>query len=269
MATYEQSLLIGGQWMPADGDKTYECVNPFTGETATRAAAASVGDVARAVSAAQDAFGAWAALPPSKRRQHMLAAADAIEARLPELSEAMTSEMGGPAAVGLYNVNSLAERFRFAAGAAFDGLTGEVIPSENPGAHDDGHSQAPWRRREHGTLERSSAAGGQLSAGRARPWKRRRHQGVGTDAPHAWAGGGMPCGSRLAGRGGESHHQRARERAPGRRGLDRPQTRASHPFYRLHADRSHHRRTGRQTPEARDPRAGRQGAVHCLGGCGP
>jgi acyl-CoA reductase-like NAD-dependent aldehyde dehydrogenase len=63
----------------------------------------------------------------------MLAAADAIEARLPELSEAMTSEMGGPAAKGLYNVNSLAERFRFAAGAAFGGLTGEVIPSENPG----------------------------------------------------------------------------------------------------------------------------------------
>src|SRR6266436_4648308 len=78
MATYEQSLLIGGQWMPADSGKTYECVNPFTGKAATRAAAASVGDVARAVSAAQDAFGAWAVLPPSKRRQYMLAAADAI-----------------------------------------------------------------------------------------------------------------------------------------------------------------------------------------------
>jgi acyl-CoA reductase-like NAD-dependent aldehyde dehydrogenase len=69
MATYEQSLLIGGQWMPADSGNTYECVNPFTGKAATRAAAASVGDVARAVSAAQDAFGAWATLPPSKRRQ--------------------------------------------------------------------------------------------------------------------------------------------------------------------------------------------------------
>jgi acyl-CoA reductase-like NAD-dependent aldehyde dehydrogenase len=98
MATYEQSLLIGGQWMPADSGKTYECMKAFTGKAATRAAAASVGDVARTVSAAQDAFGAWAALPPSKRRQYMLAAADAIEARLPELSEAMTSEMGGPAA---------------------------------------------------------------------------------------------------------------------------------------------------------------------------
>jgi benzaldehyde dehydrogenase (NAD) len=132
MATYEQSLLIGGQWMPADSGKTYECVNPFTGKATTRAAAASVSDVARAVGAAQDAFGAWAALPPSKRRQYMLAAADAIEARLPEFSEAVTSEMGGPAAMGLYNVNSLAERFRFAAGVAFDGLTGEVIPSKNP-----------------------------------------------------------------------------------------------------------------------------------------
>jgi benzaldehyde dehydrogenase (NAD) len=133
MPTYEQRLLIGGQWTPAGSGKTYECVNPFTGKAATRAAAATVGDVERAVSAAQDAFGQWAALTPSRRRQYMLAAADAVEARLPEISDAMTSEMGAPAAMGAYNVTGLAERFRFAAGVAFDGLTGEAIPSEIPG----------------------------------------------------------------------------------------------------------------------------------------
>jgi acyl-CoA reductase-like NAD-dependent aldehyde dehydrogenase len=45
MPTYEQRLLIGGQWTPAGSGKTYECVNPFTGKAATRAAAATVGDV--------------------------------------------------------------------------------------------------------------------------------------------------------------------------------------------------------------------------------
>jgi acyl-CoA reductase-like NAD-dependent aldehyde dehydrogenase len=85
MATYEQSLLIGGQWMPADSGKTYECVNPFTGKAATRAAAATVGDVERAVSAAQDAFGAWAALPPSKRRQYMCVVVSIVPWNVPAL----------------------------------------------------------------------------------------------------------------------------------------------------------------------------------------
>ncbi len=40
--------------------------------------------------------------------------------------------MGGPAAWGRYNVRVLADKLRFAAGAAYQGLTGEVIPSENP-----------------------------------------------------------------------------------------------------------------------------------------
>src|ERR1700733_7150621 len=133
MATYEQNLLIGGRWTPAEGGKTYECLNPFTGAAATRAAAATVGDVERAVSAAQDAFGPGAPWPPSRRRQYMLAAADAVETRLAELADAMAAEMGGPAVMGAYNARGLAERFRFAAGMAFEGLTGDVIPSEIPG----------------------------------------------------------------------------------------------------------------------------------------
>lgn len=128
----EQNLFIGGQWTPSESGATYESLDPFTGRTATRAAAATVADVDRAVGAAQEAFGPWAALPPSERRHYVLAAADAVEARASELSDAITTEMGGPAAWGKYNVNGLAEKLRFAAGAAYQGLTGEVIPSDNP-----------------------------------------------------------------------------------------------------------------------------------------
>ena len=62
----------------------------------------------------------------------MLAAADAVEACASELSEAITTEMGGPAAWGKYNIKVLVEKLRFAAGAAYQALTGEVIPSDNP-----------------------------------------------------------------------------------------------------------------------------------------
>lgn len=128
----EQDLFIGGQWVPSESGVTYDSPDPFTGKTATRAASATVADVGRAVEAAQDAFGPWAALRPSERRNYLLAAADAVEARASELSSAIMAEMGGPAAWGKYNVKVLADKLRFAAGAAYQGLTGEVIPSDNP-----------------------------------------------------------------------------------------------------------------------------------------
>ncbi|PRD43185.1 salicylaldehyde dehydrogenase [Phyllobacterium phragmitis] len=127
-----QNLLIGGRWTAAENGGIYESLNPFTGQVATRAAAATVDDVDRAVAAAHQAFGGWAALAPSERRRYLMAAAEAVEARLDELCEAVTHEMGGPTAWGKYNVKVLAEKLRYAAGAAYQGLTGEAIPSDNP-----------------------------------------------------------------------------------------------------------------------------------------
>lgn len=128
----EQVLFIGGRWTPSASGNTYEALNPFTGKPATRAAAATVANVDHAVHSAHEAFGAWAALPPGRRREYLYTAADAVEARAAELSDAITTEMGGPAAWGRYDVKVLAEKLRFAAGAAYQCLTGEAIASENP-----------------------------------------------------------------------------------------------------------------------------------------
>ncbi|MEZ5935606.1 MAG: aldehyde dehydrogenase family protein [Alphaproteobacteria bacterium] len=88
-------------------------------------------DVHRAIDATQHAFDRWAAFPLHVQRHYMLATADAVEARAPELSAAITAEMGGPAGWGAYNVKVLCEKLRFAAGAAYQGLTGEAIPPDN------------------------------------------------------------------------------------------------------------------------------------------
>lgn len=131
MAINHQQLLIAGAWTPASDGATYESLDPYSGEPATRAAAATVADVDRAADAAHKAFAGWAALPPSRRRAYLLAAADALEAHKDEISAAVTAEMGGPAAWGEYNARIMEEKLRYAAGAAYEGLTGEVIPSEN------------------------------------------------------------------------------------------------------------------------------------------
>ncbi|MBR7825962.1 aldehyde dehydrogenase family protein [Actinospica sp. MGRD01-02] len=131
--THEQRLLIAGQWQSAEGGATYEVRDPFTGAVASTAAAAAPADVVRAVDAADAAFQKWSALLPAERSRYLLAAAAALEARAGELAEWTTAEMGGPAAWGAYNARSLAGKLRYAATAVYEGLTGEVIPSDNPG----------------------------------------------------------------------------------------------------------------------------------------
>src|SRR5262249_6071830 len=57
---------------------------------------------------------------------------DKIEARADKICQVITAEMGGPADWGHYNTSALAEKFRYAAGAVHEVLTGEVIPSAQP-----------------------------------------------------------------------------------------------------------------------------------------
>ena len=64
----------------ADG-RTFDRIDPFTGEVASRAAAASVADAIAAADAAAAAFPAWAALGPSARRAMLLKAADLLDAK--------------------------------------------------------------------------------------------------------------------------------------------------------------------------------------------
>jgi benzaldehyde dehydrogenase (NAD) len=128
---HQQELLIGGIWMDAADGATYEAMDPYTGDPVCRAAAASPRDAGLAVQAARDAFPAWAARSPAERFRLLLACADAVEQHSAEIAEAITAEMGGPSGWGHFNVKLLADKVRYAAMSAYEGLTGEVIPSDN------------------------------------------------------------------------------------------------------------------------------------------
>ncbi|WP_429395104.1 aldehyde dehydrogenase [Robbsia andropogonis] len=130
---YEVNLLVGGKAVPAAGGKSFERRNPLSGETVTQAAAAGVEDATLAVDAAGTAFPAWSTLGPGARRKLLTAAADALEAKLPQFVESMTAETGASAAWAGFNVE-VATGFLREAAALTTQVNGEVIPSDLPGS---------------------------------------------------------------------------------------------------------------------------------------
>ncbi|WP_343732798.1 aldehyde dehydrogenase [Duganella sp.] len=130
---FNTDLLIGGATVAAHNGAVFERRNPASGEVATRAAAASLDDVDRAVQAAQAAFPEWSAMLPGARRALLLKAADAMEARRAEFVERGIAEAGGAPVWYQFNVTLAANMLREAA-AMTTQISGEVIPSDVPGS---------------------------------------------------------------------------------------------------------------------------------------
>ena len=79
-------LLIGGQWVEALSGRTFESVNPATGEVIAQLAEGGAEDVDCAVAAARAAFeGPWSKFKPFDRQALMLAIADAVERHFDDL----------------------------------------------------------------------------------------------------------------------------------------------------------------------------------------
>lgn len=113
----EYSLLIGGQWVPAEGGETFETTNPATGEVLARCADASADDVQKTVDAARAAFPAWAAKSAQERAALLLRAADLIDEHAAELAEIETRDNGKPIReTTLVDVPLSSDHFRYFAG---------------------------------------------------------------------------------------------------------------------------------------------------------
>ncbi|WP_330350363.1 aldehyde dehydrogenase family protein [Streptomyces sp. NBC_00582] len=129
----EQPLLIDGAWVQASHGRTYVKTDPFTGEAATDAAAASVADAQRAAEAAHDAFAAWAATPAEGRARLLRSAADLLDKRAPDIAATMTAECGATFGWGMFNCALAAEVFRHAATLAHEVDKEVPIESHVPG----------------------------------------------------------------------------------------------------------------------------------------
>ena len=91
-------LLINGEWL--EGKKTFETLNPATGEVLTTIAEAGEAGVDQAVAAARKAFddlkGPWRKMSASERGRLMWKLADLMEQHIDELAELETRDNGKP-----------------------------------------------------------------------------------------------------------------------------------------------------------------------------
>ena len=114
-------------------------------ETVGEFSSSSEADADAAVAAAADAFAGWAALPMAKRAGYLNAAANILEARVEQVAQDMTTEMGKPLRESRGEAGRAAQILRFAASEAFRSV-GEQFEQAATGA------QVSTRRRPVGVV---------------------------------------------------------------------------------------------------------------------
>jgi Aldehyde dehydrogenase family len=87
-------MLIGNQWVNSASGKTFESINPATGEVLATVAEGDAEDINRAVAAARQAFeGPWSKFKPYERQMLLLKLADLVEQHFDEFSRLDTLGM--------------------------------------------------------------------------------------------------------------------------------------------------------------------------------
>jgi betaine-aldehyde dehydrogenase len=81
-----KGLFIGGNWVDASSGRVITTTNPSNGEVLGEVPVANEDDVDKAVAAAKAAFPAWAAMPATRRAEHLIALADVIDANADHLA---------------------------------------------------------------------------------------------------------------------------------------------------------------------------------------
>ena len=129
-----QQLFIDGQMVEAKSGKTFETINPATGEILAKVAEGDAVDIDLAVRAARRAFddGPWSRMTPSERGRIIWRIGDLINEHLEEFAELETLDNGKPLAVArAADVPLAAELFRYMAGWATK-IEGNTIPLSVP-----------------------------------------------------------------------------------------------------------------------------------------
>ena len=94
MSIEAQAMLIGGEWVAAQGRETLVVENPARREPIATIPRARIEDVDRAVAAAAAAFPAWSQRLPRERGRLLQQIADSLEARIEELARLIALETG-------------------------------------------------------------------------------------------------------------------------------------------------------------------------------
>src|SRR6202043_3869574 len=135
-----QQLFIDGQMVEAKSGKTFETINPATGEILAKVAEGDAVDIDLAVKAARRAFdeGPWSRMTPSERGRIIWRIGDLILEHLDELAQLESLDNGKPFAVArAADVTLAADMFHYMAGWAtkIEGNTINISVPYMPGAN--------------------------------------------------------------------------------------------------------------------------------------
>src|SRR5947209_5787488 len=126
-----KKLFIGGRWVDSASGKTFDTLDPATGEVLASVAEGGAEAVDRAVAAARRSFdsGVWRDLPPAERARALWRVGDMIEDRALEFAQLDCLDNGMPINDALlFFVPFAAATFRYYAGwvTKLDGATQQV-----------------------------------------------------------------------------------------------------------------------------------------------
>src|ERR1700678_1436131 len=126
-------MLIDGKWVEAASGKTFDSINPATGDVLAAVAEGDAEDISRAVQAARRAFeGPWSKVKPFERQGMLLKLADLVEKHFEELSQLDTLDMGAPISRTRGTKLRVLGMLRYYAGQATS-IHGETIENSLPG----------------------------------------------------------------------------------------------------------------------------------------
>ncbi|MGH9624960.1 MAG: aldehyde dehydrogenase family protein [Bryobacteraceae bacterium] len=124
-------ILINNKWLDSVSGKTFETINPATGEVLAKIAEADAADVDLAVKAARKAFHSkapWRRMAASERGKLLNRLADLIEKNIDELATLESLDNGKPRQVALTaDLPLVIACYRYYAGWA-DKIQGKTIP---------------------------------------------------------------------------------------------------------------------------------------------
>jgi aldehyde dehydrogenase (NAD+) len=130
----QTKMLIDGKWVDSVSGKTFETINPATGEVIARVAEGDKADVDKAVKAARLAFeeGPWKKMNARERGRLMYRLADLIEKNVEELAMLETLDNGKPIRDSRNaDLPLTIDCYRYYAGWA-DKIEGKTIPINGP-----------------------------------------------------------------------------------------------------------------------------------------
>jgi len=131
---HPKKLLIDGKWVAAVSGKTFDSIDPATGEVLARVAEGDRADIDHAVKAARRAFesGPWPKMTASERGRVIWKIGDLLEKHTDEFAELETLDNGKPISISrVADVPLAADLFRYMAGWATK-IEGSTIPIAGP-----------------------------------------------------------------------------------------------------------------------------------------